>query len=328
MRRFLLVNRLHSLALGLAAPALLTACTTREIPPTVVVFHAGSLARPLRVAIDSFSARTSTPVVTIAAGSLEMARRITDLDDVPDIIALADEVVFPALLMPAEVRWYATFARNRMVIAHGPGARHVTELDTLTWWRVLSRSDVEVGRSDPTLDPAGYRALMALRLAEALYAEPDIARGVLARSPPRNVRPKSSDLIALVQAGDLDYAFVYESSARSAGLRWLPLPAAVNLGDDSRAASYASVSMRVPSTRRGDTIVVRGAPIRYAISIPERARHRAAAEQLMAFLLSPEGIATMRRAGLDAIQPTLVGSGVPATVQRAVDDGGAAGTAP
>ena len=313
--------------LALLATTTIAGCTTREIPPTVVVFHAGSLSRPLRAALDTFSARTSTPIVTISGGSLEMARRITELDDVPDIIALADREVFPALLMPAHVRWYATFARNRMVIGQSPRARYGAEIDTLNWWRVLSRPDVEVGRSDPSLDPAGYRTLMTLRLAGRAYGDSSIASAVLARSPARNVRSKSSDLIGLLQTGALDYAFVYESSARNAGLRWLPLPASVNLGDDAQAASYESVSIAVAGSRRGDTIRVTGSPIRYALSIPERARHRAAAEQLVAFLLSRDGRATLTRSGLDAsAPPSIVGAGVPAIVEHAVMAGQESGT--
>src|SRR5690349_13666745 len=40
----------------------------------LVVFHAGSLARPLRAALDSFTAHTAIPVVTVSAGSVEAAR--------------------------------------------------------------------------------------------------------------------------------------------------------------------------------------------------------------------------------------------------------------
>lgn len=266
----------------------------------LVVLHAGSLARPLRAALDSFTAHTAIPVVTLSAGSVEAARRITDLRDVPDVIALADEEVFPAMLVPRYVANYWTFARNRMVIAVAP-ARSDVKIDSTNWYRLLSARDAEVGRSNPDLDPAGYRALMVLRLAELAYRNPWITRAVLARSPARNVRPKSSDLVALLQTGALDYAFLYESSARAAGLRFVELPASMNLGSDSLAATYARARVRIAGRARGDSIEVRGAPIRYALAVPREAPHAAAAHRLEAFLLSPAGLKAMRDAGLDVV---------------------------
>jgi molybdate/tungstate transport system substrate-binding protein len=270
--------------------------------PPLVVLHAGTLAAPLRAALDSFTAHTNIPVVTLSAGSVEAARRITELHDVPDLIALADQEIFPALLVPRYVDSWTTFARNRMVIALG-SRPPVSAIDSTNWYRALSAPDVEVGRSDPNLDPAGYRALMVLRLAEYAYRNPWISRAVLARSPPRNVRPKSSDLIALLQTGALDYAFLYRSSAQAAGLRWLELPASINLGDDAFSAEYARAVVRIAGYTRGDSIEVRGAPIRYALAVPRGAPHIALAMRLQGFLLSSHGLEAMREAGLDIVPP-------------------------
>lgn len=275
----------------------------------LVVFHAGSLARPLHAALDSFMKSCGVPVVTLSAGSVEAARRIIDLHDVPDIIAVADEEIFPSLLMPAYVTMYSTFARNRMVIARARDRPRGGLLDSTNWYRVLSRPGVEVGRSDPNLDPAGYRTLMVLRLAEHAYHQPGIESAVLARSPLRNVRPKSADLTALLEIGAIDYAFVYESVARSAGLPWVALPAAINLGEDSLANAYARVSVRIAGGAPGDSITVVGAPIRYALAIPKAAPHRTAAASLQRFLLSREGGEVMRTAGLDVVRPATVFGG-------------------
>lgn len=275
--------------------------------PTLVVSHAGSLARPLRVALDSFTARTGTAVVTQSAGSLEAARRITELGDVPDVIALADAEVFERLLVPEHVARFAVFARDRIGIAFTGRSRHAAELERgAEWWAILARDDVEVGRSDPALDPAGYRALLALALAEGHHARPDIGARVLARSPPRNVRPKSADLVALLESGALDYAFAYESVARSAGLRFHRLPAAVDLGDERLARDYARVSVRVPGRSLGDSITLRGAPVRHALAVPLKAPHPVQAESLATFLLSDQGLAILRGAGLETIAPPVI----------------------
>ena len=281
--------------------------------PRLVVLHAGSLAAPLRAALDSFTARTGTPVATISAGSLEAARRITELHDVPDIVALADEEVFPSLLMPDDVDGYFVFARNRMVVAVTP-RRARERTDSTNWYRALSDPAVEVGRSDPDLDPAGYRALLVLQLAAREYHMPSLPQRVLARSGAENVRPKSADLIALLETGVLDYAFVYESSARSAGLSWIRLPASIDLGDDAHAAEYSTASVTVKGRTRGQTMTVRGAAIRYAMAVPKKAPHPAAAAKLAEFLLSDVGLGAMRAAGLPTVRPRSVGATPPAWV--------------
>ena len=277
--------------------------------PTVVVSYAGSLAQPFAPALAEFTRRTGVHVVTLSAGSLEAARRITELGDVPDLIALADEEIFASLLVPEHVTTYTIFARNRMVVAYTPASRHADSLDPATWWQTLARPDVEVGRSDPSLDPNGYRTLLRLRLAERQYAQPGLEQAVLARSPARNVRPKSSDLVALLQAGALDYAFAYESVARSAGLRWLALPPSIDLGDETRAPEYARVAVRVPGASSGDSITVRGAPIRYALAVPRRAPHPEEGERLRDFLLSPTGRRLLAKSGLDLVDATTLPTG-------------------
>lgn len=282
-----------------------------DAAPRLVVLHAGSLAGPMKAALDSFTARTGVRVTTMSAGSLEAARRITELHDVPDVIALADEEVFPSLLMPDDVSGYFVFARNRMVIAMTP-RRARERTDSTNWYRALADSLVEVARSDPDLDPAGYRALLVLQLAARVYHVPSLPQRVLARSGPENVRPKSADLLALLETGVDDYAFVYESSARAAGLPWIQLPSSIDLGDEARAAEYATVSVTVKGRTRGQTMTVRGAPIRYAMAVPKKAPHPSAASRLAEYLLSDAGLAAMRAAGLPTVQPRYVGASPPA----------------
>ena len=135
------------------------------VPPrdTVLVFSAASLAKPIRSALDSFARRTGTVVQQENGASLELARRITELHRVPDVIALADQEVFPQLLVPRAASWYVRFARNRMVLAYTDRSAGASQLRADDWHRLLLRPDVRVGRSDPTLSPVGYRTLRPWR---------------------------------------------------------------------------------------------------------------------------------------------------------------------
>ena len=281
----------------------------------LIVYNAGSLARPLRAALDSFAERTGVRIDQESAGSLETARKLTELRKIPDVIALADYKVFPELLMPAHTTWYAAFARNRMVLAHTERSRFADAIDATNWWQVLLRPGVETGRSDPNLDPNGYRTLLVLQLAELHHGRPGLARELLAASPARNVRPKEVDLVALLQAGELDYIWSYESVARAASLPFVRLPDEVDLGSPAHASLYARVATSVVGAGRGDSIAVRGEPIVYALSIPTAAPHRALAERAVTFLLSADGARIMRAASLDVLdRPVITGTGVPPAI--------------
>jgi len=293
----------------------------RDGPPpadTLIVFNAGSLARPIKAALDSFARQHGTLVQQENSGSLETARKLVDLNRIPAVIALADDDLFPELLMPAHATWCARFARNRMVVTYTDRSRAAAEITPDNWWQVLTRPGIQVGRSDPDLDPAGYRALLVFQLAERWYRQPSLAARLTAAAPPRNMRPKSAELTALVETGELDYAWEYESVALAAGLRYVQLPHQLDLGEPADSAFYAQARLRVLGTRPGDTIEVHGAPIVSALSIPSRAPHAQAAERFVAFLLSEPGRRVLRAQQLAVLDhPTIVGTGVPGAVAQA-----------
>lgn len=313
----------------LAAAALLAGCRGRgsdgDSAGRIVVFNAGSLAIPVRAALDSFAAREHVTIAQENAGSLETARKLTDLGHIPDVIALADYEVFPQYLMPAQTEWYLDFARNRMVLAYTPKSRFADEINAENWWKIVQRPGVQVGRSDPNLDPNGYRTLLTMQLAEKHYGVPGLYDTLLAHAPRNNMRPKEADLVGLVQAGEMDYIWSYESLASAAGLKFVQLPAAIDLSSPADSASYATAQVRVRGKTPGDTVTFRGQPIVYALSIPKKAPHPELAERFVAYLISGDGARIMRATGLDVLDaPIVVGSGVPAAVASAAKRAGSA----
>ena len=299
----------------LLAAVLATACGGSRVESAaarvLVVFNAGSLARPLKAALDSFAAAEGVEVQQESAGSLETARKLTELDKVPDFIALADEEVFPQLLMPAHVSWYARFAHNRMVLAYLPRSRGAAMITPDNWWQVLVRDGVETGRADPQRDPNGYRTLLVLQLAERHYAQPGLAARLLAAVPGRNVRASEADLVGLLQAGELDYIWSYESMARAQGLQYVPLPDAIDLSSPADSAFYATASVKVRG-KGTDSVTFHGRPIVYAFSIPAGAPHREVAERFALWLASADGRRVLRAEGLAVFDTvSVVGTGAP-----------------
>jgi molybdate/tungstate transport system substrate-binding protein len=216
--------------------------------------------------------------------------------------------------MPDQATWYAQFARNRMVLAYTSTSRGADRVNDATWWRILLTPGVETGRSDPQLDPNGYRTLMVLQLAERHYGEAGLAKRLLEAMPPRNVRPKEADLVGLLQAGELDYIWSYESMARSIGLSFVRLPDRIDLSSPADSAFYAESVVRVRG-KGSDSVTFRGRPIVYALSIPTAAPHPEVAEAFVKFLLSADGRRVLHAEGLDVLDaPVFVGSRAPAGV--------------
>ncbi|HVP70078.1 MAG TPA: substrate-binding domain-containing protein, partial [Gemmatimonadaceae bacterium] len=247
--------------LRVAVVTLAVALPLRAQENALVAFNAGSLAVPLRAALDSFAAPEHATIEQENAGSLETARKLTELHRIPDVIALADYQVFVQLLMPKYVSSYAQFARNRMVLAYTPKSKFAPEITAKNWTDILLRAGVETGRADPSTDPNGYRTLLSLRLAESFYAKPGLAAKLLAAIPDRNMRPNEATLVALVQSGEMDYIWSYESIAQAAKLAYLQLPPEIDLGDPAMAARYAAVSVRVAGKTARDSITITGEPI-------------------------------------------------------------------
>jgi molybdate/tungstate transport system substrate-binding protein len=304
-----------------AAIACLAAACARDAAPAgepITVYAAASIARPMRAVLDSFAVRSGTRYTLESAASLELVRKITELQARPDVVALADPELFQKLLEPAFTSWHALFGRNRIVLAYTTRSRGAPDIRRGRWWEVLERPGVQVGRADPATDPSGYRTLLVWQLAGRYYGIPDLEARMLRAAPERNVRPREADQVALLQAGELDYIWTYENLAALMALPYLTLPGAVDLGTPGDSALYATASTSIPGRHAGDIISIRGRPILFAVTVPRAAPHQAAGERFVAYLLSEEGRRILRRGRFDALErPVLVGRDLPASLRAA-----------
>jgi molybdate/tungstate transport system substrate-binding protein len=283
--------------------ATLAAGGTREAPASaiegeLVIFHAGSLAVPFRDITAAFMRRHPGVVIrSEVAGSRTCARKISDLGKPCDVLASADYSVIDTLLIPEHAGWHIVFAGNAMTIAYRPDSRGAATLTSTNWFDVLLDPAVTYGRSDPNADPCGYRSVQVALLAERHYGRPGLARQLLTKDR-AYIRPKETDLLALLEVGELDYMFIYQSVAEQHGLQYLDLPDAVNLGSAGHAASYHTAAIDVSGRKPGTTLTKRGAVIEYAVTIPRGAPNPALAVQFVEFLLdAAQGGAIMQRHG-------------------------------
>ncbi len=206
------------------------ASTPVELKGKLIIFHAGSLTVPIKNLTKVF--QESNPDVTFeteASGSNSAARKISELGREADLMMSADYTVIDKLLIPDFADWNIKFARNAMVVAYTDQSLHAEEINADNWYQVMTRDGVIYGHAAPNADPCGYRTLLVWQLAEKHYAVDGLYATLDEHRPPENVRPKSVELIALLESGDMDYAWEYRSVAVQHGLKVAELPDEINL---------------------------------------------------------------------------------------------------
>ncbi|MBU1662208.1 MAG: extracellular solute-binding protein, partial [Chloroflexi bacterium] len=191
------------------------------------------------------------------------------------------------------------------VIAYTDQSKYAGEINSDNWYEVLTRGGVIYGHSEPDVDPCGYRTLMVWQLAELYYEEPGLYGKLDENCPEENVRPKSVELIALLQSGDMDYAFEYRSVAVQHGLEFIELPDEINLSMVANADFYTQAEVELSGSEPGETITQTGKPIVYGVTIPKDAPSPELALEFVKFLLGSEGQAIMEQQGQPPIVPPM-----------------------
>jgi len=270
-------------------------------PSTLTIYAAGTLAVPFRQ-LNALFEKNNANVTAQAqfGGSVMMAKRITDLHQDADLLAVADYSVIPKYMFasPAHAAWYAGFARNAITFVYTDKSKYAGEINAQNWYKILARPGVEIGRSNPDTDPSGYQTVQMLSLAEKFYQMPSLEQSILANAPLTNMRDTETSLISALQLGQIDYLAIYRSDALQHHLKSIDLPAKINLSDPTEAAFYKD---GVAHTKNGDLF---GAPIVYAITMVEGTKNAGLAEKYVALLLGPEGQAIMKNNGFGAFSPS------------------------
>ncbi|WP_323675985.1 extracellular solute-binding protein [Halorubellus sp. PRR65] len=241
-----------------AASVALAGCSTFGAGSDPVrVLAAGSLQRALD---DGLRDAVDAPIAVEARGSAAAARLVADGTRHPDVLALADVALFDRVL---DDPWYASFATNALAVATAdtPGGRAVAAAaasDDGHWYDPVVAGDAALGRTDPDLDPLGYRTVFLLELLAARHDRPGLPNAVLARD---QIYPETA-LLSGFETGAIDAAVVYESMATDHGYDAVDLPVDVDLSDPEHADAYADASYELP-----DGGVVRGSAVEYGATL-------------------------------------------------------------
>lgn len=303
------------------------------------VFFAGSLVVPFEQLEKVYEAlHPNVDLLMEGHGSIQVIRHVTEIHELIDVVVTADHALIPMLMYASTIPdtgqpyadWYIQFATNRLALAYRSDSLYAGEINAENWHEILLRPGVKLGMADPRFDASGYRALMVVQMAEKLYDQPTLFEelitgnfrtGITTRREGERLvvhvpeiletkdkvnlllRAYSIQLVALLESGDLDYAFEYESVIQQHGLEPVFLPDELNLGSEAMAAEYDEVEVRMDFQRFASvqpTFV--GEPIGYGVTIPANAPHPKEAADFVAFLLGPEGQKVLR----DNYQPMIV----------------------
>jgi molybdate/tungstate transport system substrate-binding protein len=297
------------------------------------IFHAGSLSGPFMELENVFEKGSNElDVHREAAGSAEAIRKITELNKEADVLASADYTLIENMMIDIEQKfatWYIQFAVNELIIAYTDKSMANDRITSDNWPNLLLRDDVNIGFSNPNLDPCGYRALMVIKLAENYYNQPNFFEDLIIKHTsisiveegsqiiilaPENlkpdssimIRPKETDLMVQLETGELDYLLTYKSLAyqyRDSGVKYISLPDEIDLSNSTMALDYSKISLQQFSDRNGIGKKIVAIPIVYGITIPKNAPHPDLAEEFIKLLLDKEGQDIFNRNGQPPIVP-------------------------
>jgi molybdate/tungstate transport system substrate-binding protein len=285
----------------------LAACgdSEAEMSGKLQIYHAGSLTIPFAEISDEFNViYPDIEILAEGAGSATTIRKVTELGKEGGVIGSADYSLIPELMYPDYADWYIIFASNQMCLTYTDSSAYADEINSDNWYEVLQREGVSYGRSDPDQDPCGYRTLMVWQLAEIHYGATGL-HDSLFEADGDLMRPKSVELIALLESGDLDYAFEYTSVAAQHTLNYVSLPPEINLADTAFVDFYAQAEVEIAGAEPGETLTKVGKPIVYGVTIPSNFERMDLAIAWIDFLLSSEGVAIMEANGQPPIVPAV-----------------------
>jgi molybdate/tungstate transport system substrate-binding protein len=308
------------LALGMAAALTQASPRARAASGTVNVFYAGSLVNVNENLVGpAFAAGSGYTYQGKGAGSGAIANQIKAKLATPDVVEFADPAVNATLMGAASgnyVSWYLTFATSQLVIGFDPKSKVAKEFvevqkGTLPFYKALQQKGLKIGRTDPNIDPKGYRAIWMANLTQKLYKLKGFEQKLFGDAENASQVFPEQTLVARMLTGQVNAGVFYLSEVKDLGIPYIKLPAQVNLGSTRYAKQYATQHF---TTSAGQTVT--GVPIQYTITIPSTVKDEAGAEAFVQFVLSSRVRAISAAHGLLILKTTVGGdrSAVPSTL--------------
>jgi len=257
----------------------------------IEVFHADSLAGPMRELKKAFEAKNKDVTINLTSGvSRQLADRILkgDTCDVfaPSSAAVADDLLTKKIAgsNADAASWYVIFSANEMAVITGKGnptgIRQIADLAKpgVKFIRVTGEKDLGTGRT-----------IEFLKRAAKLEGKPELAQQIIDSAMVDPAKPTSvPDTVRAVREGKATAGVVYYSAAVAArnDIDIIRFPASVNMSE----------------------------AIRNAATVPGTAKNPKEATDFIRFILSAEGQRILLDTGQPPVVPAIKKGNVPASV--------------
>jgi len=258
-----------------------------------VSFNAGLNSSIAQVINEFKKLHPKVSFIKDSGATLLLIRKITELNQNPDAVFVADALAIKERLIPEYADWYIKFYEDRIVLAYTDKSQYTNEINSRNWYKVISRNGVRYGYANPNLAPVGYRTLMVWQLADIYYKEKigdkNIYDSLKGACPLENIMPDVAELLNLLESLSLDYAFVYESTAKQHNLKYIRLPKEIDLGSDELGEFYKQAKVEVSNKKSAQKEVLAGAPVTFGLTILKGASNAKGAVEFVKFFLGPAG---------------------------------------
>lgn len=269
----------------------------------LISYSADAYSTETQSLLSAFSASTGISVAPAkSGGSFADAGQIAAgaPDDI--FVSVSLSATGPTYLKNLSSNWAVNFASDQMVVAYSnatkAGAPAVRVIDTAqralstnatsdwdSFFASITSGNVKLGISNPVSDPAGLRGWLVLEAAGYLYAtgNQQAYTSAALRTGANVTGPDAAALVASLQSGQIQFLFIYRSSAIAHHLGYLSLDRHVNLSDPDLAAFYSQFKY----TDSAGTSAA--APILLVVTVPLSSLNQAEAIQFVEYVVRNAG---------------------------------------
>src|ERR1700761_594612 len=267
-----------------SAPTSASASSSATGTGSVNVIYAGSLVNLMTKALGpAFTKATGYSVTGESGGSTALATSIKGKVYKGDVFVSASPKADKSLMGASNgswVSWYGTFATSGVVLGYNPKSKFAADIKSKPWYQVITEPGLKLGFTDPATDPKGELVAEALTDTAKSKNLPALTK----LEADKGDVYEEQTLVARLQEGQLDAAFVYTAEATPAKIPTVPLT-----GLDLKAT--------------------------YTVSVLKGAPNQAGAQAFVSYLLGSNGQSTLKSDGFSLVSPpTVTGTGVPSSL--------------
>lgn len=318
-----------------ASSTMAPSSTSSSAEGPLISYSADAYAPEVTSLLNGFSSSTGVQVAPLKSGGSTADASAIEAGAPDDVFVSSSlAATSSAYLGNLTAGWTIGFATDQMVVAYSNSTTQTSAASSIislgstannsnatsdwnNFYTALVSGTVKVGISAPSQDPGGLRGWLALEAAGYLYAGGNSsAYSSILLSDHDNVTAASAaDLVAPLQAGDIQFLFTYKSAAVSNDLPFITLDSHVNLGTASLGSFYSKFSY---TDSAGTT---KGAPIVISVTIPKSAVNTAEALQFVQYVV--QNAKSLSTFGVVPLSPCVIyeSSSPPAAIQQLVTQG-------